>query len=76
MFVRTRKRDNGTTQVQIVENYRQGAKVVQRLVRSVGHAASERELAQFMAIAEAAIVELKNQKAPVREHYAFLVVNT
>ena len=65
MFVRTRKRDNGTTQVQIVENYRQGAKVVQRLVRSVGHAASERELAQFMAIAEAAIVELKNQKAPV-----------
>jgi hypothetical protein len=51
--------------VQIVANYRQGEKVVQRLVRSVGHAASERELAQFMAIAEAAIVELKNQKAPV-----------
>lgn len=65
MFVRTRVRGNGTTQVQIVENHRQGKKVVQKLVRSVGHAANQKELDQFIAIAETAIVELKNRKAPV-----------
>lgn len=62
IFVRTRARSNGTTQAQIVENHRRGTKVVQKLVRSVGHAASQQELDQFVAIAEVSIVELKNPR--------------
>ena len=65
MFIRTRVRENGKTQIQIVESIRQGSKVTQKIIRNVGLAGTEREIEQFTAIAEAAIVEIKNRQKPV-----------
>ena len=52
MFVRYRKIKDGKTRVQIVENYRDKDKVVQKVLRHVGTAQNEEELKEFVQIAE------------------------
>ena len=44
MFVRYRKVKNGSTRVQIVENYRIGNKIVQKVLRHAGTAKNDAEL--------------------------------
>ena len=52
MFVRCRKVKNGSTRVQIVENYRVGNKVVQKVLRHAGTAKNEEELDYLKQVAE------------------------
>ena len=65
MFIRLRKRESGHTQIQIVENVRKGATVKQKIVRNVATAKTDKEIEQFSAIAESAIVDLQNERNPV-----------
>jgi transposase len=52
MFVRYRKVKSGSTRVQIVENYRVGNKVVQKVLRHAGTAKNDEELEDLKKIAE------------------------
>jgi transposase len=52
MFVRYRKTETGKTRVQIVENYRVGNKVTQKVLRHVGTAKDDRELEHIKKMAE------------------------
>jgi len=65
MFVRTKKKEEGKWHVQIVESVRKGDKVNQKIIRSIGVAHSPEEVSQFKAIAEKAIVQIKNARKPV-----------
>ena len=65
MFVRARKRENNKIQILIVENIRHGQRVQQKIIRSVGLATTDQEREQFVAIAEAAIIEMKCQRQPI-----------
>jgi len=52
MFVRYRPVKNGKTRVQVVENYRVGNKIVQKVLRHVGTAKNEDELEQIRKVAD------------------------
>lgn len=64
MFVRKKKRDNGKTSVQIVESYRRGDKVSQKIVRHVGQGVSEHEIEVLTALANTIIAEIKEERQP------------
>ena len=65
MFVRTKKRSNGTTSIQIVENIREGDKVKQKTVRHLGQAIYDHEIKAMVELAESIIVDMKNRQDPV-----------
>lgn len=65
MFVRTKKRANGTTSIQIVENVRKGDKVVQKVLRHLGQGVTEQEIEGMKDLAEKIICETKNDRNPV-----------
>ena len=65
MYVLAKKKDEKRWQLQIVESVRDSKTVRQKIVRNVGTAYSEKEVAEFKRIGEAAIVEIKNAAKPV-----------
>jgi len=65
MFVLAKKKDEKRWQVQIVESVRDGKSIRQKIVRNIGTAYSEKEVAEFKRIGEASIVEMKNAAKPV-----------
>ena len=52
MFVRYRKIESGKTRVQVVENYRVGNKITQKVLRHVGTAKNDKELEEIKKMAE------------------------
>jgi isopentenyldiphosphate isomerase len=65
MFVLAKKKDEKRWQVQIVESVRVGKSIRQKIVRNIGTAYSEKEVAEFKRIGEASIVEMNNAAKPV-----------
>ena len=65
MFVRVKTRSNGKRSIQIVESYRRGDKVHQKIIRHVGQAMSDKEEATLKQLAHSIIVEMKNNRQPV-----------
>lgn len=65
MFVRIKERNHGKKSVQIVENYRSGSKIRQKIIRHIGQAVSEKELRVLRSLAQWVIVEARNKKQPV-----------
>lgn len=64
MFVRIKKRSNDKRSVQIVESYRRGDKVSQKIVRHIGQATNDREEAELKKLAGSIIAEMENAKQP------------
>lgn len=64
MFVVAKKKSENRWQVQVVESVRQGKSIRQKIVRNVGTAYSERELAEFKKIGEAAVISIQNARKP------------
>lgn len=44
MFIRIKEKSNGKKSVQLVESYRRGDKVSQKIIRHVGQAVTEKEI--------------------------------
>lgn len=65
MFVRLRDRENGNISVQIVESKRQGSKVLQKVLRTVGLATNKEEAAEFERVAQTFILNSKLSKQPL-----------
>jgi transposase len=65
MFIREDKRDNGAISIRIVESVRQGDRVVQKTVRSLGQHKDAKELEIMRKAALALIVEMKNARTPI-----------
>ena len=65
MFVVAKKKTENRWQVQVVESVRQGKSVLQKIVRNVGTAYSEKELTEFKKIGEAAVISIQNARKPV-----------
>ncbi len=61
MFIRKKKMPNNTIKIQLAKGIREGDKVRQKIVRHVGTAHNDNELAQFMGVAQAIITDLKDQ---------------
>jgi len=70
MFVRIKDKPNGKKSIQIVESYRRADKVSQKIIRHVGQAVSDREVAEPKRLAESMIVELSQQRQPVLPIFA------
>ncbi len=64
MFIRTKKKPNGKTAVQIVESHRVGYKVSQKIVRHIGQGQTEREVEELKKLGRSIIKEIKNQRQP------------
>jgi len=64
MFVRKKEKKNGKTAVQVVESYRRGDKVNQKIVRHVGQAVNEKEIEVLMNLGKAIIEEIKEERQP------------
>lgn len=64
MFIRRVSRKNGSTLVKIIENIREGEKIVQRALNTVGVARDREELVALEAVAKQKIVELLNGRNP------------
>jgi transposase len=60
MFVRLRERPNGKISIQIAENVRDGLKVRQKIIRSVGTAVGDQEVERLKSFAEEIIATLKD----------------
>lgn len=65
MFIRIKKKDNGKRSVQIVETYRRGDKVFQKIIRHVGQAVTDKEVEILRRLGESIIVETENSRHPV-----------
>jgi transposase len=64
MFIRTKKRANGKISVQIVESYRRGNKVNQKILRHVGQAINEEEVKLLKRLASSIVNRMKNDRQP------------
>lgn len=64
MFVRIKPKPNGKKSIQIVESYRRADKVSQKIVRHVGQAATDREVAEMIRLAQSIITEMETEKQP------------
>ncbi len=66
MFIRTKEIQGkkGHYRVQIVQNYRKGGKVKQKIVRHIGIAHNEQELEQFKELAQVIKQQIENQREP------------
>jgi len=72
MFIRCRKVKNGSTRVQIVETYRVGNKIIQKVLRHAGTAKNDRELEELKRVAEylkETIEAELNPKLFTKEHF-------
>ena len=58
MFVREKKKPNGKRSIQIVESYRRGDQVSQKIIRHVGQGASDNEVEALKKLAHCIIVSL------------------
>lgn len=65
MFVRVKDKANGKKAIQIVETYRRGDKVHQKIVRHIGQAVTVAEVDALKQLAQAIMVEVENQRQPV-----------
>lgn len=65
MFVRVKERANGKQSIQIVESYRRGDNVSQKIMRHVGQAENPREVEELKRLAESIIMEMKQHRQPV-----------
>ena len=65
MFVRVKKKENSKSSVQIVESYRRGEKVSQKIIRHVGQTFNDQEEAALRKLAKSIIVEMKNNRQSV-----------
>lgn len=65
MFVRIKDKSNNKKAVQIVETFRRGDKVHQKIVRHIGQAVTETEVEALRQLAQAIMVEVENQRQPV-----------
>lgn len=65
MFVRVKDKANGKKAIQIVETYRRGDKVSQKIVRHIGQAVAAAEVEALKQLAQAIMVEVENQRQPV-----------
>lgn len=64
MFVRVKPKPNGKFAVQIVESVRRADKVRQQVVRHLGQAQNEREIAVLKDLAQSIIAEMEEQRSP------------
>ena len=64
MFVRRKKKANGKTSVQIVESYRRGDKVNQKIVRHIGQGVTEKEIEVLESLARTVIHEIEEERKP------------
>ncbi len=64
MFVRSKTRANGKISVQIVESYRIGAKVHQKIFRHIGQAETDWEVSELKALAESIIKASSANRQP------------
>ncbi|MBI4727308.1 hypothetical protein HY768_08840, partial [candidate division TA06 bacterium] len=65
MFVRVKEKANGKKAIQIVETYRRGDKVHQKIVRHIGQAVTDTEIEALKQLAQAILVEVENRRQPV-----------
>lgn len=65
MFVREDIKSNGAVRIRIVEAVREGQKIVQKTVRTLGQHKDAKEIEIIRKAAEELIVEIKNSKNPV-----------
>ena len=65
MFIRVKDRSNGKKSVQIVETFRRGTKVHQKIFRHVGQAENDREVEVLKNLAHSIIIETKEKRQPV-----------
>jgi len=70
MFIRVKDKPNGKKSIQIVESYRRGDKVSQRIIRHIGQAVSDSEVEVMKQLAESIIIETKNTRQPVLPFFA------
>ena len=70
MYIRVKNRENGKKSVQIVETFRRGTNVHQKILRHVGQAENDREVDVLKQLAQSIIVEIKNEKQPVLPLFA------
>ncbi len=66
MFIRAKKIQGKPNhyRVQIVQNYRKGGKVKQKIIRHIGIAHNEQELEQFKELAQVIKQQIENQREP------------
>ena len=65
MFIRVKKRPNDKRSVQIVESYRRGDKVSQKITRHIGQALNDKEEMVLKELARSIIIEMENHRQPV-----------
>lgn len=70
MFIRVKEKNNGKKSIQIVETYRRGDKVHQKITRHVGQAVTDQEVEVLKRLAESIIVGIKNDRQPVLPGFA------
>jgi transposase len=64
MFVRIKEKPNGKKSIQIVESYRRADKVSQKIVRHVGQAVTDYEIAEMKRLAESIIFQMEEDRQP------------
>lgn len=69
MFIRTKKRANGKISVQIVESFRKGPKVQQRIFRHIGQGETPWEVEELKKLAQMVIHGSKDRRQPVLPLY-------
>jgi|GEM_PF-6246391 len=67
MFVREIKKPNGSLTIAIVESIREGDKVIQKVIRSLGTHKDEREIAIIKDAAKKLIIEMGGKDIPVSQ---------
>ena len=60
MFIRKNKMPNTTIKIQLASGIREGNKIRQKIVRHVGTAHNDNELAQLMGFTQAILTDLKD----------------
>ena len=64
MYVRTKKRANGKTAVQVVEAVRRGNQVSQKVVRHIGQGISDSEIETLKLLGKSIIASIKDDRQP------------
>ncbi|EKD25833.1 MAG: hypothetical protein ACD_79C01481G0001 [uncultured bacterium] len=70
MFIRVKEKSNGKKSVQLVESYRRGNNVSQKIIRHVGQAVTDKEVEALKQLAETIRIEMENIKQPVLPLFA------
>lgn len=70
MFIRVKEKNNGKKSIQIVESYRRGNKVQQKIIRHIGQAVTEQEVEILKKLAQSIIVGVEDKRQPVLPLFA------